>query len=187
MKKFAIAFVLLSFVAAGCAQKSVTQPEAQQQQQTQKDADKAKDADKITDKQMTAKVESIDAKDSSSQKMEEKEGVFKDLHFDFDKYDVKETEMPILKAIASWMTKNTAARLSIEGHCDDRGTNEYNLALGDRRAKAVRDALVSLGVASAKLDTISYGEEKPVCKDETEECWANNRRAHFVVLTKAGK
>jgi len=79
------------------------------------------------------------------------------------------------------------ARLSLEGHCDERGTNEYNLALGDRRAKAVKDYLVSLGVASGRIDVISYGEEKPVCKEQSEDCWAKNRRAHFIVLIKAGK
>jgi peptidoglycan-associated lipoprotein len=85
------------------------------------------------------------------------------------------------------MAKNSTARLSIEGHCDERGTNEYNLALGDRRAKAVKDYLTSLGVASGRMDVISYGEERPACTDQSEACWAKNRRAHFVVLTKVGK
>ncbi len=119
--------------------------------------------------------------------MEEKEGLFKDILFEFDKYDVKSDYKSELKSIAEWMAKNSGAKLSIEGHCDDRGTNEYNLALGDRRAKAVKDYLVSLGVPAAKLQTISYGEEKPLCTEQTEDCWAKNRRAHFVVLGKAGK
>ena len=75
----------------------------------------------------------------------------------------------------------------VEGHCDERGTNEYNLALGDRRSRAVRDYLVALGIGSNRIETISYGEEKPVCAEKTEECWAKNRRAHFVVLREAGK
>jgi peptidoglycan-associated lipoprotein len=143
--------------------------------------------DKPADRQIPSKIESVDSKDGSSQQTEEQEGMFKDVLFDYDKYEVKETYQPAMKSLASWMTKNNGARLSVEGHCDERGTNEYNLALGDRRAKAVRDALVALGVPTSKIDIISYGEEKPLCKEQSEECWAKNRRAHFVVLTKAGK
>jgi hypothetical protein len=69
-----------------------------------------------------------------------------------------------------------------EGHCDERGTNEYNLALGDRRAKAARDYLIALGIAANRIEMLSYGEEKPLCTEETDECWAKNRRAHFVIL-----
>ena len=83
--------------------------------------------------------------------------------------------------------ENMPAKILIEGHCDDRGTNEYNLALGDRRAKSVRDYLVALGIASNRIETISYGEEEPLCTDQTEECWAKNRRAHFIILKEAGK
>ncbi|MBI5641545.1 MAG: peptidoglycan-associated lipoprotein Pal [Nitrospirae bacterium] len=119
--------------------------------------------------------------------MEEKEGLFRDIQFDYDKYDVKDSYKSGLKAISAWLIKNPDAKLSIEGHCDERGTNEYNLALGDRRAKAVKDFLVSLGVPSSRIDTLSYGEEKPLCTEQTEDCWAKNRRAHFVTLSKAGK
>ena len=118
---------------------------------------------------------------------EGKEGMFADIMFEYDKYDVKESYKSELQAVSAWMTKNSSAKVSVEGHCDDRGTNEYNLALGDRRAKAVKDYLVSLGVLSSRIETISYGEEKPVCTEQSEECWAKNRRAHFVILTKAGK
>ena len=75
----------------------------------------------------------------------------------------------------------------LEGHCDDRGTNEYNLALGEKRAKSARDYIVSAGVTKKRLDTISYGEEKPLCKEQTEDCWQKNRRVQFVVSGKAGK
>ncbi|MDA8082662.1 MAG: peptidoglycan-associated lipoprotein Pal [Nitrospiraceae bacterium] len=186
MKRVAIIVVLLAFVAAGCSQKAVTRPEGQQEQKKETTGTR-NEANKITENKIPSDVESVGSKEGSSEMMKEQEDVFKDIHFDFDKYDVKETFRPVLKSIATWMTKNTDARLSVEGHCDDRGTNEYNLALGDRRAKAVRDALVALGVPPSRIDTISYGEEKPVCKEQTEECWARNRRAHFVVLTKAGK
>lgn len=187
MKRLAVVLILLSLVAAGCAQKAATRADDSAQKQSDADTTRKDTADKVTDRQVPTKIESVDSRDGLSPKMDEQEGLFKDVLFDFDKYDVKETYQPAMKSIASWMTKNSGARLSVEGHCDERGTNEYNLALGDRRAKSVRDALVALGVPSSKIDLISYGEEKPLCREQTEECWARNRRAHFVVLTKAGK
>jgi peptidoglycan-associated lipoprotein len=187
MKRFGIFLLFVSLVAFGCKQRVVTQPEAQQPQE-QKKEQKAEvtQPQKPSEKIPEQKVASADIGKETAVHMEEKEGMFKDVLFDFDKYDVKEEYKAELKALASWLLKNTQDRLSVEGHCDDRGTNEYNLALGDRRAKAVKDYLVSLGVPSARIDTLSYGEEKPLCSDQTEECWAKNRRAHFVVL-KAGK
>jgi len=115
------------------------------------------------------------------------EGRFADILFEYDKYDVKESYKSEVQSISAWMMKNSTATISVEGHCDERGTNEYNLALGDRRAKSVKDLLVSYGVPSSRIETISYGEEKPLCTEQNEQCWAKNRRAHFVILTKAGK
>ncbi len=106
----------------------------------------------------------------------------KDLYFAFDRYDLDPSARETLKANAAWLTANPSANVRIEGHCDERGTNEYNLALGARRADASKDYLVSLGIAPDRLSTISYGEEIPVCKEKTEECWARNRRARFVIM-----
>ncbi len=142
---------------------------------------------KETEQKIAEKVESIETPGKDSKPQEEKEGMFRDVSFDYDKYDIMDEFKPALKSLSSYMINNADMKLSIEGHCDDRGTNEYNLALGDRRAKAVKDYLVSLGVPSSRIDTLSYGEEKPLCTEQTEECWAKNRRAHFVVLGKAGK
>ena len=83
---------------------------------------------------------------------------------------------------AEWLKSNPSARVEIEGHCDDRGTNEYNLALGAKRAQSAREYLSTLGVAADRLSTISYGEEIPVCREQTDSCWRQNRRARFVVL-----
>jgi len=195
MKKYLVFFALISLVAFGCKQRAVTQPEAQQQTEQQKSQDKTgkpdmtregqKPSENIVEKKSGADVASAD-KEGSKAAME-KEGMFSDVRFDFDKYDIKEEFKPTLKSVSSHMLKNNDARLLVEGHCDERGTNEYNLALGDRRAKAARDYLVSLGVASGRIDTLSYGEEKPLCSEQTEECWAKNRRAHFVLIGKAGK
>jgi len=105
---------------------------------------------------------------------------FEDIHFDFDQSFIREDAKPILASIAAAMKMNRPASLLIEGHCDERGTAEYNLALGERRAEATKKYLVSLGVAAASLSTVSFGEEKPVDPGHTEDAWAKNRRAHFV-------
>jgi len=109
-------------------------------------------------------------------------GPLQDVHFDYDRYDLREQDRSVLQRNAQWLKQNSAAKVEVEGHCDDRGTVEYNLALGAKRAKAVKDYLVSLGIGAERLSTISYGEELPLCREETESCWERNRRAHSVVL-----
>jgi peptidoglycan-associated lipoprotein len=105
----------------------------------------------------------------------------KDVHFEFDKYDIRPEDAKTLDANASWLKSNAENLVLIEGHCDERGTNEYNLALGERRAKATMNYLVSQGVQANRITIISYGEERPICNEKTESCWAKNRRAHFLV------
>jgi peptidoglycan-associated lipoprotein len=105
----------------------------------------------------------------------------KDIHFDFDKYDIRPSDAKTLDGNAGWLKSNPNHLVLIEGHCDERGTNEYNLALGERRAKSTMNYLVSQGVQASRITIISYGEERPVCNQKTEECWARNRRAHFLV------
>jgi peptidoglycan-associated lipoprotein len=109
-------------------------------------------------------------------------GPLKDIHFSFDRYDLEGEARETLKANADWLKKNPAARVEIEGHCDERGTNEYNLALGAKRAQAAKDYLITLGISTERLSTISYGEEIPVCKEQNESCWQQNRRARFVII-----
>jgi len=109
-------------------------------------------------------------------------GPLKDIYFDFDRYDLKPDARATLKANADWLKANPSARAEIEGHCDERGTNEYNLALGAKRAQAARDYLITLGIAKERLSTKSYGEELPVCKEQNEGCWQKNRRDRFVVI-----
>lgn len=111
-------------------------------------------------------------------------GPLGDVLFDYDSYDLSSDGRSTLQSNANWLRNNSLVRVEIEGHCDERGTVEYNLALGAKRAKAVRDYLVSLGVSPERLSTISYGEELPLCRDMTEGCWQQNRRAHFLVLTR---
>jgi len=103
------------------------------------------------------------------------------IYFDFDKYDLKPAEQETLRLKAKWLRDNPNAKTQIEGHCDERGTNQYNMALGDRRANACKKFLIDLGIDAKRLSTISYGEEKPVDKGKTEEAFAKNRRAAFVL------
>jgi peptidoglycan-associated lipoprotein len=105
----------------------------------------------------------------------------KEVYFDFDKYDIRPEDAKTLDANAAWLKSNADNLLLIEGHCDERGTNEYNLALGERRAKATMNYLVSQGIQANRITIISYGEERPVCNEKTEACWAKNRRANFLV------
>jgi peptidoglycan-associated lipoprotein len=105
----------------------------------------------------------------------------KDIQFDFDRYDIRAGDTKILDENAKWMKANPNYLLLIEGHCDERGTNEYNLALGERRATATLNYLVAQGIAARRMTLISYGEERPLCTEKNEECWAKNRRAHFLV------
>jgi peptidoglycan-associated lipoprotein len=184
MKRIIVCLLIISsMLLIGCAQRKVgqqLQPGDQQQQPSDAAKDKKgalKPEERITEQQ----IAKIDTKDEPARYKEEK-GLFEDVYFDFDRYDIRPEAKPVLNNISSWLLKNPDAKLSVEGHCDERGTNEYNLALGDRRAKSARDFLIALGVASKRIEIVSYGEEKPQCTEQTEECWAKNRRAHFVVL-----
>jgi len=104
-----------------------------------------------------------------------------DVHFDFDHSEIREVDARVLDAHASWLKEHASNLVLIEGHCDERGTNEYNTALGDRRAKSTMNYLVSRGVAASRVTIISYGEERPLCQQHDDACWAKNRRAHFMV------
>jgi len=110
--------------------------------------------------------------------------LLKDIHFDFDKYDVRPVDEAVLKENAVFLKNNPNLKVQIEGHCDERGTAEYNLALGERRANNTKRYLVFLGIPADRISTISYGEEKPLDKGRHEEAWEKNRRAHIVVLSK---
>ena len=107
-----------------------------------------------------------------------------DVYFDFDKYDIRPADTRTLDANAAWLKSNPGHLVLIEGHADERGTNEYNLALGERRAKSTMNYLVSQGVQANRITIISYGEERPTCTEKSEGCWAKNRRSHFLVKSQ---
>jgi peptidoglycan-associated lipoprotein len=110
--------------------------------------------------------------------------LLKDIHFDFDKYNIRPGDAEILNENAALLKKYPKVKVQIEGHCDERGTVEYNLALGERRANTTKKYLVSLGVSADRISTISYGKERPLDPGHNEEAWAKNRRAHTVILSK---
>jgi len=111
-------------------------------------------------------------------------GYLKDAFFDYDKADLRDDARTALSTDAEWLKRYRTVQFLIEGHCDERGTSEYNLALGDRRANAAKEYLVSLGVDASRVKTVSYGKERPFCNESTEDCWQQNRRAHFLVTAK---
>ena len=104
----------------------------------------------------------------------------RDIYFDYDKYDIRASEQGALDADARFLQQHPNIRFTIEGHCDERGSTEYNLALGANRADSVKNALIQAGVAGNRIKTISYGKEKPFCMESNESCWQQNRRGHFV-------
>ena len=111
----------------------------------------------------------------------EESSELKDIHFKFDKYDLDNNSRAILKGNADYLKHNPSLQIEVHGHCDERGTNNYNIALGERRAHSTKTYLVSQGVNSKRVRVISFGEEKPFCLDSNETCWYQNRRAHFMV------
>ncbi|VAV83109.1 Tol-Pal system peptidoglycan-associated lipoprotein PAL [hydrothermal vent metagenome] len=119
--------------------------------------------------------------DKSFDADKDKDGTIYDVFFAYDKYALSSQSRDILDSNAKILIRNKGAKVTVEGHCDERGSDEYNIALGDRRARSVKKYLVRLGVDENTISTVSYGEEKPFCKGSGEKCWQKNRRAHFVV------
>ncbi len=151
---FAAVFGLMLF--SGCAEKKAVVTDSTAQQQV---AGPAK-----TDALATAQT------------------ALRDINFDFDRSNIREDARQIMKANADFLIKNKHVNIIIEGHCDERGTAEYNMALGERRAQEAKKYLINLGVASARMKTVSYGEERPLDPASNEDAWAKNRRAHFAVV-----
>lgn len=143
-------------------------------------------AKKVVKSELAVTEAAEKARQQTSEMMREKMAarnmfINEDIYFDFDKSNLLLLAQDVLRRKAEWLWSNPEISVIIEGHCDERGTNEYNLALGDRRAESARSFLVDLGIASSRLTTISYGEERPVDPGHNEEAWAKNRRAHFTI------
>jgi peptidoglycan-associated lipoprotein len=109
------------------------------------------------------------------------QGPLSDIHFAYNEYTIQPQDGSILHSNATWLSQHANSRVQIEGHCDERGSEEYNIALGAKRAQAAKDYLVTLGISGDRISTISYGKELPLCTEHDESCWSQNRRDHFVV------
>lgn len=193
-------FIVLVFglsMFAGCAEKKAVVKEgaAQDQQiaadKAAKDAAAKAEADRLAREQAEREAAERLAREKAAKEQAAKveaaatvEEAVKDIHFDFDKSNIRPDAREILKANADYFLKNSAASIVVEGHCDERGTAEYNMALGQRRAQEAKKYLVNLGVKESKMKTISYGKERPIDPGHDEQAWAKNRRDHFVVTTK---
>tara|TARA_Y100001960_G_scaffold331600_1_gene429113 strand:- start:1459 stop:2004 length:546 start_codon:yes stop_codon:yes gene_type:complete len=139
-----------------------------------------------SDKNLNAKQSEFDSfKESDPNQTElgsfESARDIRDIYFKFDQFTLTENAKDVLRKTSDWLKKNPSVKAKLEGHCDVRGTNNYNLSLGNKRAESVKDVLVALGVVGDRLMTISYGEEKPVCFENNENCWKKNRRVHFMI------
>jgi peptidoglycan-associated lipoprotein len=196
-----IPIVCLGLLLTGCPKKtvhvnrdqsSVQSAEEAARLQREREAREAKERELARLKEEEAKLPAAGELDKSLVAKKEPgiEGevfeskLLKDIHFDFDKYDVRREDEEILKENAAFLKKNPRVKIQIEGHCDERGTIEYNLALGERRANNTKQYLISLGIPSDRMLTISYGKEKPLDKGHNDQAWAKNRRAHLIVLSK---
>jgi len=179
MKKVLLLLVALGLLLfAACAEKKVAtqQDEAMQPEETTEVAEEP--ITPVQDEQVT---EASKPMDMESQAETAADILKNDVHFDFDRYDIKGEDKANLKKIADWLIANGGVNVMVEGHCDERGTNEYNLGLGERRANAAKSYLMTLGVSSSRVRTVSYGEERALCTQSNESCWWRNRRAHFEV------
>ncbi len=210
VKKSFIVFALVlcvGLLVTACAKKkvainrdrsSVQRSEEASRLEAERTAREAREAQELKEKEL-AKIKEEEAKKAAEGAFEKSlvakkergiEGevyetkLLKDIHFDFDRYEVRREDEEILKENAAWLKKNPRTKVQVEGHCDERGTVEYNLALGERRASYAKQYLVSLGIAADRISTISYGKERPLVTGHDEEAWAKNRRVHFVVLSK---
>ena len=182
-----VIILCLGVILSGCTQKSVVKEEPSDKSAELSQAAKdAKEAERIREEEAKKEFEkSLVAKKTPGIEGTVLESrMLKDIHFDFDKYNIQPREAETLKENSALLKRYPGMKFQIEGHCDERGTGEYNLALGERRANSAKKYLVSLGIEPGRISTISYGEERPFDQGHSEDAWTKNRRAHFVILKK---
>jgi peptidoglycan-associated lipoprotein len=200
---FLVFMLCFGLVITGCPKKTVLKEEPSVKKAEEPAADREKaaklEAEREAREKELARIREEEAKRAKEKEFEKtlvakkepgiagevfESKMLKDIHFDFDKYDIRPGDAEVLKENASLLMKNPGVKIQIEGHCDERGTVEYNLALGERRANSAKRYLISLGLTGDRISTISYGKEKPLDPGHNEEAWAKNRRGHFIVLSK---
>ena len=200
-KKGLVVLVLILCVGlllTGCPKKTVMKEEPSMKKAEEPVAEREKAA-KLAAEQESARIKEEEAKKAREKEFEKslvakkepgiagevfESRLLKDIRFDFDKYDIRPEDAGILKENAALLMNYPRVKIQVEGHCDERGTNEYNLALGERRANAAKKYLLSLGIPTDRISSISYGEEKLLEAGHSEEVWSKNRRGHFVILAK---
>ena len=185
-KKVWIGLVMVMVISVllltvSCAKKSVRTETGTTTQPTEDEA--VIQAKQTAEQEETGMQEEGLSEEAAKREMMAARNLFlnEDIYFEFDSSALLFMAQEVLKQKSQWMRDNPNVSVVVEGHCDERGTNEYNLALGDRRANSVKAFLVDLGIREYRLTTISYGEERPVDAGQNEEAWAKNRRAHFVI------
>jgi len=176
---FAFIFVLALAFTTSCKPKTKPTPPPPPSQEQPK-VEKVDDAASVKKPALTEEEIFM----SKSLEQVNLEAPLKMIHFDYDQYAVRQDARPTLEGNAAWMKKFTSAKILIEGHCDERGTEEYNLALGEKRAKSSYDYLVSLGVSPDRMKVISYGKSQPLDSGQNEAAWQKNRRAQFLIIEK---
>jgi peptidoglycan-associated lipoprotein len=173
-----VPILCLGLILIGCPKKTVVKEEPSIKKEAERTKEMKPGGGKEFEKSLAAKREpGIEGEVFESK-------LLKDIHFDFDKYNIRPGDAEILRGNAALLKKYPKVKVQIEGHCDERGTTEYNLALGERRANSTKKYLISVGISSNRISTISYGKERPLDPGHNEEAWAKNRRAHTVVLSK---
>ncbi len=188
IKKSLVITVLIlcvGLVMMGCPKKTVVkeEPSVKKEEAAKPEAERApKEKEQATKEQFEKSLAAERSPGIQGQVFES--SLLKDIHFNFDKYDIRSEDSAILKENAALLKKFSNVKVQIEGHCDARGTVEYNLALGERRANKTKDYLVSLGISTDRISTISYGKERPLDPGQNEEAWAKNRRAHTIITAK---
>jgi peptidoglycan-associated lipoprotein len=188
-KSFIITILILciGLIMVGCPKKTVVkeEPSVKKEEAAKIEAAKKEEAAKREEAARKELEKSLVAKkEPGIEGVVFESSLLKDIHFDFDKYDIRPEDAGILKQNAEVLKKYHKVKIQIEGHCDERGTNEYNLALGERRANSTKRYLLSLGVSPERISTISYGEERPLDPGHNEEAWTKNRRAHTIITAK---
>ena len=181
-----VLLMLLAFY--GCSTPKVISPEpgkaSQRQEVVTGQGDKGKEGAISEEEMAKAERERLlrerGGRDQQAQG-EQKSALLKDILFDYDSYAIKTEDLGRLKEIGGWLNRNKSVKLTVEGHCDERGTQEYNLVLGQKRSEVVKEYLVKAGVEANRINAVSYGKEAPADQGHTEEAWALNRRAHFTV------
>ena len=190
LRKYLMVVLLMVACAAmiaGCTSKQLTKDSGETPAQNVSSVEQQKVNNISSTGQQNADVKMENIKNpegqniKTSSEMRNAKGGLEDIHFDFDKYNIRQDDRQILSRNAAYLSKNINVKIVIEGNCDERGTTEYNMALGERRADEAKQYLVNLGIDGKRITTISYGSEKPLDPGHDEDAWAKNRRDHFAV------